>query len=274
MKLQAVIIAALAIISLTACTTATLEELRNTTPRGSTFHIALASEYLALSDWEAEQYDWIDSQYFAQKGLQAAYGHNTEPEYPENWNIPEAMLPEFAMARDKLLAVLTPDITTHQPTLAARAQYAYDCWLEQQEEGWQLSEIEFCKEMFYSTIEELTTIDVKPQVRSTAYMIFFEHDKYTLTEEATNILQHILQEISQYPDTEILLHGHTDRSGSEEYNMQLSQQRAIAVKTALQQQGVADERITYFAFGETDPRIITADGVKEPANRRVEIFLQ
>lgn len=275
MQRQGAIGIAAAWLLLTSCTTASLEELRHTVPQGTPFQMALAREYLALSDWEAEQYDWVDSRYFAEKGLRVAYGQEVPPEEVTAWNIPEEMVPEFSVARDKLLKVLTEQVKSEKPELAARAYYAYDCWLEQQEEGWQELDIRFCRDMFYAAIEELEMAEEPtPLIRSTAYMVFFDHDKAALTQEAKQILTHVLQDLAQHPDTEILLHGHTDRSGSEEYNMALSEKRALAVKELLAANGIAEDRIAYFAFGETDLRVNTEDGIREPANRRVEIFLE
>jgi OmpA-OmpF porin, OOP family len=68
-------------------------------------------------------------------------------------------------------------------------------------------------------------------------------------------------------------YAHTDRVGSDGANLQLSEKRAYSVQQHLVQLGLPKSRIEVFAFGETDPRTATADGVAEPTNRRVEIFL-
>jgi len=68
-----------------------------------------------------------------------------------------------------------------------------------------------------------------------------------------------------------MLAGHADRSGSTSYNVGLSQRRADAVRSYLSARGVPDTRISSEAFGESQPRVPTADGVRELQNRRVEI---
>ena len=68
--------------------------------------------------------------------------------------------------------------------------------------------------------------------------------------------------------------GHADRSGPEDYNMALSLRRANAVKDALVRDGVPATAISVIGKGETQPLVQTADGVREPQNRRVEIVLQ
>jgi outer membrane protein OmpA-like peptidoglycan-associated protein len=67
--------------------------------------------------------------------------------------------------------------------------------------------------------------------------------------------------------------GHADRSGSTEYNDALSLKRAVSVKSALVQEGIAENSITVSGKGEGEPLVPTADGVREPQNRRVHISL-
>ena len=68
--------------------------------------------------------------------------------------------------------------------------------------------------------------------------------------------------------------GHADRSGSPAYNQRLSQRRADNVAAELVRQGVSRNEIVVSAYGETRPLVPTADGVREPQNRRVEIVLR
>lgn len=266
---------AVAATLLASCTTAKLEELRQVSPQGSAFNVALAREYLAFSNSEAEQYDWVDSYHFADKGLKAAYNHNTLPEQPDDWNIEEKYLPELRKARIDLTEKLKdPAVKEGKAMIAARTQYFYDCWVEQQEEAWQTKDIAECKEGFKANMAQLEEEQNTPLARSTAYMVFFDHDKAVLTPEGHQVLSSIIEDLVASPETEVLLHGHTDASGSDGYNMRLSEARALAIREALMAEGISEKHITYFAFGETDLRVQTADGIREPANRRVEIFLE
>jgi len=74
--------------------------------------------------------------------------------------------------------------------------------------------------------------------------------------------------------TRIGVTGHADRSGSDAYNMALSLRRANAVKDQLVREGIPASAITVVGRGESQPLVQTADGVREPQNRRVEIVLQ
>ena len=68
-----------------------------------------------------------------------------------------------------------------------------------------------------------------------------------------------------------MLAGYTDTSGPTTYNQGLSQRRADAVKAYMTSRSIPDSVIQTNAFGETNLRVQTADGVREVQNRRVEI---
>ena len=68
--------------------------------------------------------------------------------------------------------------------------------------------------------------------------------------------------------------GHADRSGSDAYNIGLSEERAAAVAEAMVSAGIPANLITSSAEGESNPRVATDDGVREPQNRRVEIAVR
>ena len=77
--------------------------------------------------------------------------------------------------------------------------------------------------------------------------------------------------LSPERNAQVMLAGHADRSGAASYNVGLSQRRADAAKAYLASKGIPDGVMTTQAFGESKPRVDTADGVREVQNRRVEI---
>ena len=103
------------------------------------------------------------------------------------------------------------------------------------------------------------------------YIVFFEWDKSDITPEASTILNNAVSAYANCGSAAVMLAGHADRSGSNQYNVGLSQRRADAVRSYMTARGVPDTRIATEAFGETMPRVPTADGVRELQNRRVEI---
>jgi outer membrane protein OmpA-like peptidoglycan-associated protein len=111
-----------------------------------------------------------------------------------------------------------------------------------------------------------------PPVRS--YMVFFDWDRSNLSQQALNTIKQASAEYKTKGSARITATGHADRSGPENYNMALSLRRANAVKDALVRDGVPATAISVVGKGETQPLVPTADGVREPQNRRVEIVLQ
>ncbi|MGB1540298.1 MAG: hypothetical protein ACPG80_05005, partial [Rickettsiales bacterium] len=209
---------------LTGCTTASLEELRQATPTGDAFQSALSREYLAFSESEARQYDWISSKHFADKGLYAAYGKTVPPETLEKWDIDEAYLPELREARAALMAALTSGSPATQPELAARTQFFFDCWVEQQHEAWQVDDIASCKEGFYRALKRMQGAPVaqdpepaendEPLIFSSSYIVFFDWNTVTLKAEALGVIDTVVDDLKGEESYEIILHGHADRSGT------------------------------------------------------------
>ena len=103
------------------------------------------------------------------------------------------------------------------------------------------------------------------------FIVFFDWDRDEITPAAAEILDNAAAAYAQTGSASVTLAGHADRSGSDAYNVGLSQRRANNVRSYLAGRGVPDGSITTEAFGESRPLVDTADGVREPQNRRVEI---
>ena len=107
----------------------------------------------------------------------------------------------------------------------------------------------------------------------TAFIVFFDWDRADLTPEANLVLDDVVVVANQQGYASIRLDGYTDLSGSAAYNLGLSERRANSVANGLISRGIAPDEIVIRAFGEENPLVPTPDGVREPQNRRVEIFL-
>ena len=101
--------------------------------------------------------------------------------------------------------------------------------------------------------------------------VFFDFDSVVLPESSVQTLQFIANNMAPCGWAGLNLVGHTDRSGSDAYNESLSLRRAAAVAAALDTAGVSPGAIATSGKGETEPRVPTADGERNPTNRRVEI---
>ena len=106
------------------------------------------------------------------------------------------------------------------------------------------------------------------------YLVFFDWDRADLTARAREIIKEAATNSQRANVTRIEVAGHADRSGDAAYNQRLSQRRAEAVAAQLVRDGVGRGNISVQAFGESRPLVPTADNVREPQNRRVEIVLR
>ena len=113
-----------------------------------------------------------------------------------------------------------------------------------------------------------------PAVAPPSYMVFFDWDRSNLSAQALNTIKQAAQAFKTKGNARITATGHTDTSGSEQYNMALSLRRANAVKDALVREGVPATAITVIGRGEQGLLVQTGPNVREPQNRRVEIVIQ
>jgi outer membrane protein OmpA-like peptidoglycan-associated protein len=113
-----------------------------------------------------------------------------------------------------------------------------------------------------------------PLAPVTRYMVFFDWDRANITPQAASTIKEAADAYKAGRNARIEATGHADRSGSDQYNMGLSLRRANNVKAELVRNGVPAANIVVLGRGETMPLVQTADGVREPQNRRVEIVLQ
>lgn len=107
-----------------------------------------------------------------------------------------------------------------------------------------------------------------------SYLVFFDWDSAALTPEALAIVRTAAANAKRTAVTRIRLTGHADRSGPDSYNMKLSLRRARAVLAELERLGIDPRDVTVIGRGEREPLVITADGLREPRNRRVEILFE
>lgn len=115
---------------------------------------------------------------------------------------------------------------------------------------------------------------IRPINGGGSYLVFFDWDRADLSARAREIIGEAVVNARRVSTTRIEVAGHADRSGSAAYNQRLSQRRADAVVAELLARGVSRGEIAVTAFGERRPVVPTADGVREPQNRRVEIVLR
>jgi iron complex outermembrane receptor protein len=112
---------------------------------------------------------------------------------------------------------------------------------------------------------------VAPAPAPKSYLVFFDFNKSDLTPQAVSIVDTAAHNAAPMKVTQLTVTGHTDTVGSDAYNMRLSRRRAESVAAQLEKDGIPSSEIEIVAKGKRDLLVPTADGVKEPQNRRVQI---
>jgi outer membrane protein OmpA-like peptidoglycan-associated protein len=103
--------------------------------------------------------------------------------------------------------------------------------------------------------------------------ILYPYNSTNILPAGRDNLRRLAASLQRYPETEVLIVGHTDSTGSDAYNMNLSIRRAEAAKNLLVAQGVAANRIRTSGRGETEPVASNATDEGRQLNRRVEVAI-
>jgi outer membrane protein OmpA-like peptidoglycan-associated protein len=275
------------------------------TASGPPFTRALHAEYTALGDEAYRESDHLHARRFIRKALAAAHGEEPAPENPRSWFVPSRSRQALYDNHGRLIAALAAGRNDH-PRAAAHAQAMFDCWLEEEHEDiwlrapgvtmYQPEDIAKCRDGFMAAMAELAgpapaaakpaPLAAKPAPApapapipqapppAQEFAIFFAFDKAALDSAAIGTIDRVAAAARAYLPARISVFGHTDRAGPVAYNVGLSKRRAKAVVDALVARGIAANRMISSSFGESRPRVPTADGVAHPKNRRAEITVQ
>lgn len=103
--------------------------------------------------------------------------------------------------------------------------------------------------------------------------VYFATNKYDISANSKLALDKLVRIFAEYPETNILVEGHTDDVGTDAYNMGLSQRRADAVVDYLKTAGVAASRFTVKWYGESQPKVDNSTPANRALNRRVEFAI-
>lgn len=103
--------------------------------------------------------------------------------------------------------------------------------------------------------------------------VLFGYDRDDLTADARKKLTDLSGILNKYPDTYVLVEGHTDATGTNDYNMDLSRRRASSVATYLKTEKVASQRILTKWYGEEQPKFSNDSESERAKNRRVEFAI-
>lgn len=279
-----------------ACSTQLQQSQAAPPPVGSQFSRDLSGYYrdMAPNQWIG-QTDFQASERFARKSMAAGRGETVQPDNVVANGPGVRLEPELESARGRLITALNDGAPARTPNAAARAQAAFDCWLDEASdpiligkppyptsaEPWLQAKVSNCRDAFYSAMNEVdagrpvaAAAPAAQAPRQQAYITFFDWNQSTVTPEGVAVLRSVSDNVRRGGSADIVVTGNADRSGTDNYNMALSQRRAEAVKAILVRDGVSPNVIVTIAKGETQPLVATADGVREPQNRNVAVVIR
>jgi outer membrane protein OmpA-like peptidoglycan-associated protein len=122
-------------------------------------------------------------------------------------------------------------------------------------------------------IDELQAKDTDRGLVLTLGDVLFESGKADLKSGATGNLNKLIAFLNNYPSRTVMIEGHTDSVGGEDYNQGLSQRRADSVKSYLAGQGIDSGRLDASGHGESDPVADNESAAGRQQNRRVEVII-
>lgn len=251
---------------------------------------------MSLDDVDESVADLAES--YAQKAVDAANGQDVEPEdAPDDntdaQNMRVRLLTALDQGRDKA------------PADAARAQADYDCWILDASVDSQVNASHRCRQSLDASLARLEQdvggmstaqaapeqpVETAPEAAPEAapapapeaapapsaggdYSVYFDFDSWTLTAEDLTTITNAIDAARKGGQSHIKIVGHTDTSGTADYNQRLSVRRARVVKEVMVQMGARPDSIETSGVGETDLAVDTGDNVREAKNRRSVISL-
>lgn len=254
---------------------ADVERARN---EGTAFDRGLFDGYLDLSRQKYASFAWGDQHEFANRARLAAAGTRFEPEAISARSLSDADAGQLTQARARLMAALAAGADETAPKEAAQSQVSFDCWMAQASRG--RADSGECRGNF---MEAIQLAEAGPQAAAAAaeppplpgpYYIMFPFDNAELSLKGQALVEQIMEIWGRAEAKRLVVTGHTDLSGSSEYNMALSEKRAEVVAMDLIEKGFPARDIAIRARGQDEPIMPTADGQQEELNRRVSISFE
>lgn len=233
--------------------------------QGEGFNASLAREYQALAVRSARtDVNWMDSTAYVAKSQAAASG-GVAP-----WTPSELGVGSTDPSYDEVVQTITAN-QGQRPAACAKAQAYWDQYLESLAEGaYACISAEDAKAMLE---EALVACAGAPS----DLVVYFGFDRADITTAAQTVINDVVDMLAGYAEPLVSIVGHTDTVGSVAYNQRLSERRATAVERAIlaraSSENVEVGNITKAGRSENELAVQTADGVREPRNRRATIAI-
>jgi OOP family OmpA-OmpF porin len=257
-----------------------IEATKSMANKGSAFNGALQQEYIALAMAEAEEWDMEDAHYFNNKALAAAKGDDVQPQAIKERKITGDARWDLEAARQALRASLLAGSKDYAPKESARAQAMFDCWTQEQEENDNPADVAACMNGFNEALAKVEGMRLAMKAKApmkkmmdlpAPYTVYFDFDSFDLSATGAAVIKEAAKATMKAKAGGVVVTGHTDKAGSDDYNKGLSRARATGVVNALMAEGIARDSVKRMYSGEAAPEVMTKDGTKEARNRRVTI---
>jgi len=251
--------------------------------KGNAFQQVLHKEYVKLAVMERDEDDGDDAMYFVDKAKSAAMGEDVGPQPISERMIPKGAKDDITMARKDLVDKLWQGGADETPHAAARAQAAFDCWMQEQEENNQPAHIKACRVAFekaFTMINTAAPVVAKAMPEKMAppmaplpapFVVYFASDSADLDDSAMMTLKLAFADYRLHKPGQVRIAGHTDTQGNAKYNEGLSRYRSNEVGNALMTLGISRKIISKSKHGESALAVQTGDNKSEKGNRRVSI---
>ena len=278
-----------------------LDEAKMTWPQGTPFERLLFVEYRDRAQIEFNEGDYQNSDFFALRAIAASAPADVTPQEVGERALPPGADNILQNARNRLMNAKSNGGAEKAPKPLAKAQVAYECWLEEQEENRQPNDIRACQNAFLTSMKAVDKAlapkpkpmakaePAKPMVKEemkeeaapppakpgpVKFTIYFEFDSDDLTSGAQTIVGNIVRVAKGRENAKITLVGHTDLAGRGDYNERLSARRSAAVAQGLVKAGISPKSLRTRYKGETEPAKKTEDGARSKFNRRVTVTIE
>lgn len=258
---------------------------------GSDFNAELAKGYQQRVNNSIEfDENWILAGMYAQKGEAALSGqtvlpwnHNTYKEEPA-WTtgVDGARAAKYNLDSyyTQLVSALNNGGRERNSYDCAQAQVHYDWLVDEtyqdtppaQEDEEDKIKVDFLNFLSQCAGTPAPVVQKTAPAPATEWVIYFGWDRSDLTKEAHKVIDNVVDTVGRSANNMLAVTGFTDTSGSVRYNQRLSEKRARVVSNALKNGGVQDIHMS--GRGETILAKPTADGVREPLNRRAVISIK
>ena len=266
-------------VALSACGMMKVQELGLLNISPTDYRSYLATRYQTMVRFEAEEmYDHIDATHFARKALGVLSGDvEPLPEEPTDWRLGKPFLEKITNAHARLRSALRLQTDKIEPEDTAEAVAAFDCWVEQAEEKWQIQHIKVCEDRFHEAIGQIQQklgIEIKDDEAIKKITIYFDTDSSSVSAEDAAFLFAQVSQLVKPRMAKLIVEGHADRVGTELYNEGLSLRRAIAVHRIITSNGMDRRQVGVGGRGEVMNSVPTVNEQPEPKNRRAEIQIR